>query len=214
MSSETDAARLRPEHWLAALGALAMLVAVAFLPWYGVGEGKLAPVRIDASLLAQASEQPGVSPDVGPSNKADPFGNEPAQPGQFVPAPPRAPSVPDTLSAWKDAGALGILLNGVVIAVAFVTIGFTIAAAYGEREGRREIGMLAFLGLAAIAAVGLRMVERPDEIANYSFDATLETGIFVCLVGAIAVTLAGLSRLAARQTVPAAAPAGGDLTAR
>ncbi|MDX6651751.1 MAG: hypothetical protein QOJ38_532 [Solirubrobacterales bacterium] len=204
-----DPARLGRGDFVAVAGAIAVLIAVVFLPWYGVGSGKLAPVSIDASLLAANQDQPGVPPSVGAPNQADPFGGDTAQPEQFVPAPPRAPSVPDQLGAWKQAGALGIAMNGILIVTALIALGFVAAAGYGERPATRDALLLATLGLAGVAAVIVRMVQRPDEIAHYSFNATLEVGIYVALIGAIAIALSALASLGGQRPIPVFAGAEG-----
>jgi hypothetical protein len=109
-------------------------------------------------------------------------------------------TAPAEFGAWAGAGTLGALANVVVLFAALAAIGLAIAGARGiELDGSG--GRLVVVSTAATVAVLARVAFRPEAISGYSFDAGLTFGIFLTLVGTLALIWAAAMR--AQRVVPA-----------
>jgi hypothetical protein len=182
-----DTARIGPGEWIAALGGVALLIALFFLDWYGL-EPSLAPLQIGASFLTQV---------------------EPPTEIPGVPLPEVDTEIAD-LGAWDEQGFLGTIANLVMLAAGvWAIVGLVLRASGGDVDAPMGgAGLTALLGIAASVLVVLRMVFPVDEIAGVEFDTSLEFGIFVALAGAVLIALGGL--MSSRGAVPAGpAPSAG-----
>lgn len=173
-----EGARLGTAEIVAAVGAIALLVGLFALPWYGVGEGKIAPLQIQSpvapGLYAQVDipEQPGLPGGVDPSELPD-------------------RTVPDDFGAWTAQGALGTVGNVVLLLAALGALAVAGLRATGTGAPGRSSMLVAALGVAAVVVVVLRLVFRPEDVDGYEFQATLKAGAFVTLLGAALVAGAG-----------------------
>lgn len=189
-------ASIGAEAILAALGTVVILVSVLALPWYGVGEGKIAPIEIRhpaAPTLHAQLEAPGQS----------------ELPEELPPG--AAPDVPeqDEFGAWTAQGVLGTLGNLVLLLAALASAALA-ALQVSRRLAQPRAWLLpAALGLAAILVVVLRIVFRPEEIDGYEFEATLKSGAFVALAGAALVAAGGAVGVTRGRTPGDAARASG-----
>jgi hypothetical protein len=109
-------------------------------------------------------------------------------------------TAPAEFSAWAGAGTLGALANVVVLFAALAAIAVALAGARGiELDGSG--GRLLAVSVAAAVAVLARIAFRPEVISGYRFDAGLRSGIFLTLVGTLALIWAAATR--AQRLVPA-----------
>lgn len=184
---------------LAVVGGVVLLASLFLFDWYEVGEGKLAPLRIDATVLAQADTTVPAVP-VAPETPGTPA----------VPVAPQAPgaapravrdadlaSAPDDVGAWTGQGGLGTLGNVVLLIAALWAIGT--AAPLPARLGRALAGVTAALGAAALVVVALRIAFPVEEVDGYTFHAQLGFGVFAAAAAAALITLGG--SLGARANV-------------
>lgn len=187
---------------LAGLGGVVVLIALFFLPWYGVGEAKLAPIEIrqpvEPSLYAQAE------PPTLPSEPQEP--GLPSEPPMGIP-PEDLPSadLPENFGAWEAQGLLGTLANLVILAAALAALRIALAGATRGRLPGLPGAATAALGAAALVAVALRMLFAPEEIDDFEFEATLEAGIFIALAGAALIAAGGLLIARTRAAGPSRA---------
>jgi hypothetical protein len=156
--------RIGRGNLVAALGAVVLLIGMFFFNWYGVGEAAIAELRIDAGVHAQ-TDVPEI-PDSTPKEADDSFG------------------------AWEEQGFLGTIANLIMVAAAVSSLGIAFTAARGQTVSEASASASLLLALAAVAMIVLRMIFPVDEINGSEFDASLETGIFVTLAGAL-IILAG-----------------------
>jgi len=94
--------------------------------------------------------------------------------------------IPSSFGAWSGAGWLATLGNLLVLATALYAIAAAISGGRGielDGSGNWLFGM----SVASIAVVVLRMVFRPTSLDAYHFDTDLRLGIFVTLVGTLAM---------------------------
>jgi hypothetical protein len=175
---------------VAAIGAVLMLFALIGLPWYDVGEPKIAPLQIDegSMLLAQTEPEPAVPP------------GEDTQPDELQELPFTGGSVPESFGAWEHEDGLGTLANVVILVAGLAALLVAGAAAIGARADPSGLP-LAVLSVLALAAVVVRMIDRPEELdpetvgVPYEFEAGLEVGIWVALIGAAIQLIGALIRL-------------------
>jgi hypothetical protein len=95
-------------------------------------------------------------------------------------------TIPASFGAWSGAGWLGTIGDPVILAAALFAIGTAVAGARGiewDGSGNRLFG----LSVAAVVPVALRMIVTPTSLSGYRFDAGLRLGIFVTLVGLLAL---------------------------
>lgn len=175
-----------------ALGAVVLLVALLALPWYGVGEGKIAPIRIEqpAAPALHAQLEPPVQPELP----------EEVDPGAVPDGPEE-----DDFGAWTAQGPLGTVGNLVLLAAALAA-----AALAALRLVRRAAppwsgALVAALGVAAAVVVVLRLLIRPEEIDGFEFEATLAAGGLVALAGAVLIAAGGILAMGASPTQDARA---------
>jgi len=180
---------------LAVVGAVVLLVGLFALHWYGVGEGKIAPIEIGHPTAPGLYAQIELQPRPVPGGVDDP---------RLV---PDLPSPPDDLGAWTAQGLLGTLANIVLLAAALGAIAVVALRAMGRTPPGQAGTVLSALGLAAILVVVLRLAFRPEDVGGYEFEATLKAGGFVALVGAILVTAGGFLGARERGEPPAPPPA-------
>jgi hypothetical protein len=180
-----DTSRVGPGEWIAALGGVALLIALFFLDWYSL-EPNIAPLEISASFLAQVD------------------------PPTEIPGLPAIPEVDLDLKAWDEQGFLGTVANLVMLAAAVWAI-----VALGLRASGGDVdipmggaNLTALLGIAATVMVVLRILFPVDEIGGLEFDAGLQFGIFVALAGAVLIALGGVMSRGAAPVGPAAPTTG------
>jgi hypothetical protein len=190
---------------VAAIGAVVVVFALLALPWYEVGEGKIAPLSIDAgpTLLAQAE----------PGEQVAPPGEETVPPVEVQEVPFTQGPIPESFGAWSHGGGLATLANLVILGAALFAIALAVLWAIGSRLDRSG-KVLAALSALAVAIVVLRMIFRPEEIeepgatpVGYAFEAGLEVGIWLALIGALVQLVGALIRLRGAPAPAATAPA-------
>jgi hypothetical protein len=189
----------------AAIGAALMLFALIGLPWYEVGEPKIAPLEIDAGSILLAQTEPVVPP------------GEDVRPDELQELPFTGGSVPESFGAWEHETGLGALANVVILVAGLAALLVAGAAAIGTRLDASGVPLAALAGLAVVAVV-VRMIDRPEEIdaetigVPFEFEAGLEVGIFVALVGAVVLLAGALLRLGrpARPATSARGRGGGS----
>jgi hypothetical protein len=169
---------------VAAIGAVLMLFGLIGLPWYDVGEPKIAPLRIDvgppSSLLVQvdSSQQP----------------DEPQE------LPITRGALPESFGAWEHEDGLDTIANLVILVAGLAGLIAAAAAAVGSRLDATGTP-LALLSALALLAVVMRMVNRPEELDEdvlgvpFEFEAGLEIGIWIALIGALVQLAGALMRL-------------------
>lgn len=166
-----------------------MLFGLVALPWYEVGEGKIAPLRIDSGRTLLAQTEPEAVPP-----------GEDIQPDELQELPVTAGSLPESFGAWEHENGLGTLANVVMLVAGLAALLVAGAAAIGTRIDGSGLTLVVLATLAVVAVV-LRMIDRPEELdpetvgVPYEFEAGLEIGIFVALVGAIVLLAGALLRL-------------------
>jgi hypothetical protein len=177
---------------IAVLGGVVLLASLFLFDWYGVGEGKLAPLRIDETIVAQVDSTAPVVPVPPPQVPGSP--GAPQLPGAPPPElPPDADLAgrPDDAGAWSGQGPLGTLGNIVLLIAALWAIGAAAPLA-APRLPRLFAIITAVLGAAALVVVILRMAFPVEEVDGYSFEASLEFGVFAAAGAAALITLGGL----------------------
>jgi hypothetical protein len=95
-------------------------------------------------------------------------------------------TIPASFGAWSGAGWLGTIGDLVILAAALFAIGTAVAGARGiewDGSGNRLFG----ISVAAVVAVTARMIFTPTSLSGYRFDTGLRLGIFVTLVGTLAL---------------------------
>jgi hypothetical protein len=157
--------RLRGADWISVLGALALVISLVALNWYGV-------LGVESKEVDPSQVTPGLTP------QGDIIGENPTT-GRAI----QLTIGPDEVSAWDGQEFLGTVANVVMLVAVAVAlfIGLLLARGREVSPQLRRIGLL--LGVAALAAVALRM------IFPVSSDADLETGIFIALAGAAAIAV-------------------------
>lgn len=175
---------------MAAVGGAALLVSLLVLDWYGVDEGKLAPLRIEAP-------NPGLHAQLEPELPPLPPNPEPLPPEQALPEA----EVSGDFGAWRAAGPLGILANGLILVAAIAGLAAGGLALARADPPRRTGQVVLALGALAVLLVLLRMWFPPEEIDGYAFEATVAAGAFVALAGAVLVAAGGLMTLIGEKRI-------------
>jgi hypothetical protein len=189
---------------VAAIGAAVMLFGLLALPWYEVGEGKIAPLMIEAGPALLAQDEPG--------EQVAPPGEETVPPVEVQEVPLTQGQIPESFGAWSHGGALATLANLVILAAGLFAIALAILSGIGSRLDRSG-SILTWLSGLALGIVILRFIFRPEEIEDpgatpvgYEFEAGLEVGIWVTLIGALVQLAGGLIRFGRGPAPAATAP--------